>query len=134
MTNMTPTPRAKGFSLPSLLKVVAGTESAQESYPYYMQFGKEDDERFWFYNSMHFPEPMCVFDMITAEAAYCALGSANPRVYSLPTTLGIDCRIINGRVYIGGNAVTDPAEIERRTREFQLRAFSYLENWERRLR
>ena len=62
--------KKKGFPLPSSLKVIAGTEVAQAAYPYYMQFSKEDDERFWFYNSMHFPEPMCVFDMITAEAAY----------------------------------------------------------------
>ncbi|MGB9068067.1 MAG: PEP-utilizing enzyme [Candidatus Acidiferrales bacterium] len=128
---MKATAKTKGFPLPSSLKVVPGTESLQAAYPYYMQFSKEDDERFWFYNSMHFPEPMCLFDMITAEAAYCALGSANTRVHSLPTTLGIDCRIINGRVYIGGNAVTDPAEIERRTKEFQLRAFYYYANWER---
>jgi pyruvate,water dikinase len=74
---------------------------------------------------------MSAFDMVTAEAAYCALGSANTRVHCLPTTLGIDHRIINGRVYIGGNAVTDPAEIARRTEEFQKRAFYYYENWER---
>ena len=80
---------------------------------------------------MHFPEPMSAFDMVTAEAAYCALGSANTRVHCLPTTLGIDYRIINGRVYIGGNAVTDPAEIARRTEEFQQRAFYYYANWER---
>jgi pyruvate, water dikinase len=123
--------KAKGFPLPSSLKVVAGTEGAQAAYPYYMQFTKEDDERFWFYNSMHFPEPMCVFDMVTAEAAYCALGSANTRIHCLPTTLGIDYRIINGRVYIGGNAVTDPAEIARRTQEFQRRAFYYYANWEK---
>jgi pyruvate,water dikinase len=110
--------------------VIAGTERAQAAYPYYVQFGKADDDRFWFYNSMHFPEPMSAFDMVTAEAAYCALGAANTRVHCLPTTLGIDHRIINGRVYIGGNAVTDPAEIERRTREFQQRAFYYYENWE----
>jgi pyruvate, water dikinase len=111
--------------------VLPGTERAQAAYPYYMQFGEGDDERFWFYNSMHFPEPMSAFDMITAEAAYCALGSANTRVHCLPTTLGIDYRIINGRVYIGGNAVTDPAEIARRTAEFQNRAFYYYANWER---
>jgi pyruvate,water dikinase len=52
-------------------------------------------------------------------------------VHCLPTTLGIDHRIINGRVYIGGNAVTDPAEIARRTEEFQKRAFYYYANWER---
>jgi pyruvate,water dikinase len=121
----------KTFPKPSSLEVVPGTDAAQAAYPYYMQFDAGDDQRFWFYNSMHFPEPMSAFDMITAEAAYCALGSANTRVHCLPTTLGIDYRIINGRVYIGGNAVTDPAEIARRTGEFKQRAFYYYENWER---
>jgi pyruvate,water dikinase len=128
---VTPPAAAKGFPLPSDLKVVPGTERAQSAYPYYMQFTEADDERFWFYNSMHFPEPMFHFDMVTGEAAYCALGSSNTRVHCLPTTLGIDQRIINGRVYIGGNAVTDPAEIARRTEEFQKRAFYYYANWER---
>jgi pyruvate, water dikinase len=123
--------KARSFPPPSSLSVVPGTEQVQAAYPYYMQFSKEDDERFWFYNSMHFPEPMCLFDTITAEAAYCALGSANTRVFSLPTTLGIDYRIINGRIYIGGNAVTDPAEIARRTEEFKQRAFYYYGNWEK---
>src|SRR5215831_5745159 len=119
------------FPAPSSLKVVPGTEAAQAAYPYYMQFTAADDQRFWFYNSMHFPEPMSAFDMVTAEAAYCALGSSTTRVHCIPTTLGIDYRIINGRVYIGGNAVTDPAEIARRTNEFQQRAFYYYGNWER---
>jgi len=123
--------KRNGFPAPSSLRVIPGTERAQAAYPYYVQFSPEDDQRFWFYNSMHFPEPMSVFDMVTAEAAYCALGSSTSRVHCLPTTLGIDHRIINGRVYIGGNAVTDPAEIERRTAEFQARAFYYYENWER---
>lgn len=121
----------KSFPVPSSLHVVKGTERAQAAYPYYMQFTKEDDTRFWFYNCMHFPEPMCAFDVTTAEAAYCALGAANTRVHSLPTTLGIDYRIINGRIYIGGNAVSDPAEIARRTEQFQQRAFYYYDNWER---
>src|SRR5246127_5844866 len=123
--------KPRGFPLPSSLEVVPGTERAQAGYPYTVQFGSEDDGRFWFYNSMHFPEPMSAFDMVTAEAAYCALGSSTTRVHCIPTTLGIDYRIINGRVYIGGNAVTDPAEIARRTQEFQQRAFYYYANWER---
>lgn len=123
--------KSKGFPLPSTLRVIPGTERAQAAYPYYMQFTREDDERFWFYNSMHFPEPMSAFDMVTAEAAYCALGSASTRVHSIPTTKGIDYRILNGRVYIGGNPVTDPDEIAQRTKEFQARAFYYFENWER---
>lgn len=124
-------PDQKSFPLPSSVKVVPGTETAQEAYPYYCQFMPEDDERFWFYNSMHFPEPMHHFDMITAEAAYCALGSFNTRVHVLPTTKGIDHRIINGRVFIGGVPVTDPEEIRERLSEFQQRAFYYYENWER---
>src|SRR5690606_32431223 len=121
---------SKGFPLPSSLQVVPGTEGAQAAYPYYMQFGPEDDARFWFYNSMHFPEPMHAFDSVTGEAADCALGAADPRVHCLPTTKGIDERIINGRIYIGGIAVTDPAEIAERTDEFMQRAFYYYENWE----
>jgi pyruvate,water dikinase len=34
-------------------------------------------------------------------------------------------------VYIGGVGVTDPAELEERTAEFQQRAFYYYEHWER---
>src|SRR6202050_1866461 len=123
--------KPREFPLPSSVKVVSGTERAQAAYPYHIQFSKADDRKFWFYNSMHFPEPMSAFDMVTAEAAYCALGADNTRAHCLPTTLGIDHRIINGRVYIGGNAVTDPAEIARRTEEFQKRAFYYYANWER---
>ena len=123
--------KPKQFPLPSSLQVVPGTERAQAAYPYYTQFSAADDQRFWFYNSMHFPEPMSAFDMVTAEAAYCALGAVNTRVHCLPTTLGIDHRIINGRVYIGGNSVTDPAEIAARLEEFKKRAFYYYENWER---
>src|ERR1700731_1832954 len=124
-------PKLREFPLPSSVRVISGTEGAQAAYPYHIQFSKDDDQKFLFYNSMHFPEPMSAFDMVTAEAAYCALGAANTRVHCLPTTLGIDHRIINGRVYIGGNAVTDPQEIARRTVEFQKRAFYYYENWER---
>ncbi|WP_126173527.1 PEP-utilizing enzyme [Altericroceibacterium xinjiangense] len=121
----------KSFPLPSSVKVIPGTEAAQAAFPYYVQFTPEDDERFWFYNSMHFPEPMHHFDMITAEAAYAALGSFNTRVHVLPTTKGIDHRIINGRVFIGGVPVTDPAEIAERQELFQERAFYYYQNWER---
>ena len=121
----------KSFPLPSSVKVIPGTEGAQAAHPYYVQFSPEDDERFWFYNSMHFPEPMHHFDMITAEAAYCALGAFNTRVHVLPTTKGIDHRVINGRVFIGGVPVTDPDEVQARAAEFQQRGFYYYENWER---
>tara|TARA_A100001391_G_scaffold130111_2_gene89376 strand:+ start:18929 stop:20752 length:1824 start_codon:yes stop_codon:yes gene_type:complete len=120
----------KSFALPSSIKVIEGTEAAQAAYPYYTQFVPEDDQKFWFYNSMHFPEPMHHFDMITAEAAYVAMGAFNTRVHCLPTAKGVDHRIINGRVYIGGVVVTDPDEIAERVAEFQQRAGHYYANWE----
>jgi pyruvate,water dikinase len=118
------------FPLPSEVEPVAGTEDAQ-FYPYFTKVGKGDDERFWFYNGMHFPEPMPAFDTITAEAPYISLGAYNTRVFAVPTVLGIDHRIINGRVYISAVPVFDPAEIERRLALFQERAGYYFSNWDR---
>ncbi|MEJ2761686.1 MAG: PEP-utilizing enzyme, partial [Gammaproteobacteria bacterium] len=107
-----------------------GTEGWQDMYPYYTRFQPEDDQRFWFYNSMHFPEPMPAFDIITAEVPYHGMGAFTSRVFAFPTALGVDHRIINGRIYITANTVTDPAEIERRLAVFQKRAGHYYENWD----
>ena len=104
------------FPLPSEIADVPGAEGWRSMYPYYTRFQPADDQRFWFYNSMHFPEPMPVFDTITAEIPYTALGANTARVFVFPTTLGIEHRIVNGRIYITAIPVTDPAEIERRPR------------------
>jgi pyruvate,water dikinase len=100
-------------------------------YPYFTRFQPGDDQRFWFYNSMHFPEPMPAFDAITAEIPYTAIGANTARVFVLPTTLGIEHRIVNGRVYITAIPVTDPAEIGRRAEIFSERAGYYYGNWNR---
>ena len=117
------------FPLPSEIAPVPGTEAAQEMYPYFTRVGPEDDKRFWFFNAMHFPEPMTAFDAITAEAPYIALGAYNSRVFAIPTAKGVDHRIINGRVYISAVPVTDPAEIGSRLELFQDRAFYYYGKW-----
>lgn len=98
-------------------------------YPYFSHVQPEDNERFWFYNSMHFPEPMSAFDMITVEAPYHAMGAFVTRVFAFPTAMGIDYRVINGRIYITANTVQDPEEIQRRLQVFQERASHYYENW-----
>ncbi len=117
------------FPLPSQVGTVAGAEDWQDMYPYYTRFQPADDERFWFCNSMHFSNPMPAFDVITAEVPYHAMGAFTTRVFAFPTALGIDYRILNGRVYITANAVSDAAEIERRLEIFQQRAGHYYENW-----
>ena len=44
--------------LPSEIADAPGAEGWRSMYPYFTRFQPEDDQRFWFYNSMHFPEPM----------------------------------------------------------------------------
>ena len=119
------------FPLPSQIEDVPGAENWRSMYPYFTRFQPEDDNRFWFYNAMHFPEPMPAFDVITAEIPYTAIGANTARVFVFPTTLGIEHRIVNGRIYITAIPVTDPAEIERRLAIFQERAGYYYGNWDR---
>ena len=117
------------FPMPTSIAAVPGAENWQSMYAYFTRVQPGDDERFWFYNSMHFSEPMSAFDMITAEAAYHAMGAYVTRVFAFPTAMGIDYRVINGRVYITANTVTDPDKIQERLAVFQKRAGHYYENW-----
>ncbi|MGA2415908.1 MAG: PEP-utilizing enzyme [Candidatus Sulfotelmatobacter sp.] len=123
--------KPRSFLLPSQIAAVPGAEGWEKMYPYYTKFQPEDDRRFWFYNAMHFPEPMPAFDAITGEVAYEGLGAFTTRIFVFPTTLGIEHRIVNGRIYITANPVADPEEIGRRLELFQERAGYYYENWDR---
>src|SRR5438874_4017230 len=128
---MDPNASAPRFPLPSEIADAPGAENWRSMYPYFTRFQPGDDNRFWFYNSMHFPEPMPAFDAITAEIPYTAIGANTTRLFVLPTTLGIEHRIVNGRVYITAIPVTDPAEIGRRAEIFNERAGYYYQNWDR---
>ncbi|GAA1262568.1 PEP-utilizing enzyme [Pseudonocardia aurantiaca] len=120
----------RSFPLPSQIAAAAGAEGWESMYPYFTRFQPEDDQRFWFYNAMHFPEVIPAFDGITSEIPYTAIGANTARLFSFPTTMGIEYRILNGRVYITANAVTDPARIQERLTDFQERAGHYYANWD----
>jgi pyruvate,water dikinase len=120
----------QGFPLPSQIADVPGAENWRSMYQYFTRFQPDDDKRFWFYNSMHFPEPIPAFDSITSEIPYQAIGANTARLFVFPTTLGIEHRIVNGRVYITANPVLDPAEIGRRAEVFGPRAGHYYEHWD----
>ena len=115
-----------------------GARAGRTMYPYYARFDEErreaDEQRFWFWNSMHFPVPMPAFDAICIDTAYQALGTWQNRVFAVPPAMGIDWRCINGYIYISGNPVTDPAKIAERAEFFQKRAGLLLRELERPLR
>jgi pyruvate,water dikinase len=128
-------PRAEAkFLSPFDVPTPDGAEGWEEMYPYYLLFDPErraaEENRFWFYNGMHFPEPMPAFDMITAESCYLSIGLYQGRVFQIPTVLGIEHRVVNGYVYITANEVSDPAEIEKRLAVFLPRIGFYYENWD----
>jgi pyruvate,water dikinase len=127
------TPALGAFPSPHSIETPPGCEGWEEMYPYYAVFDEHrretDENRFWFWNSMHFPMPMPAFDVICIDSPYQAVGSWQNRVFAVPPAMGIDYRIVNGYVYISGNPVTDPAKIAERAGFFQKRAGYYYENW-----
>src|SRR3954452_7346614 len=125
---------AARFQSPFEVEQPAGSEGWESMYPYYALFSEErragEEQRGWFRDGMHFPEPIFPFDFVTADSPYLSLGQANSRIFLVPPALGIDHRVLYGRVYMSANGVADPAEIGRRAEQFQQRAGYYFQNWD----
>lgn len=126
-----------GFPSPHDDFTIPGTEGWERMYPYYYRFARGESERrayeessFWFHDGLHYPEPVYPFDMIWDEAWFLALSQYNTRVFVLPSALGVDHRIINGRIYVAPVSVKDPGEISRRVELFRERAGYYYQNWD----
>ncbi|MFO1302001.1 MAG: hypothetical protein U1F17_16835 [Burkholderiaceae bacterium] len=118
-------------------KAIPGTEGWERMYPYQYQFVTDDPQRnqyeketFWFYDGLHYPEPLYPFDTIWDEAWYLALSQFNNRIFMVPPVRGVDHRIINGYVYISPVPVKDPEEIGKRVPNFMERAGFYYKNWD----
>ncbi len=129
----TTAPKAGAFPSPYEIEPPAGCEGWKEMYPYYALFDERrrdtDENRFWFWNSMHFPVPMPAFDVICIDSPYQAVGAWQNRVFAVPPAMGIDYRCVNGYIYISGNPVTDPDKIAERAQFFGQRAGYYYQNW-----
>jgi phosphohistidine swiveling domain-containing protein len=125
---------AGSFPSPYEIETPPGCEGWEEMYPYYALFDErrreQDEQRFWFWNSMHFPLPMPAFDLACADIPYMGIATWQNRVFAVPPVMGIDYRVVNGYIYISGNPVTDPAKIAERAEFFQKRAGYYFENWD----
>jgi phenol phosphorylase subunit alpha len=124
------------FPSPHEVETIPGTEGWERMYPYHYQFSTEDPERkkyeegmFWFYDGLHYPEPMYPFDIIWDEAWFLSLSQYNNRIFIVPPAMGIDHRIVNGYIYITPLPVLDQEEIPKRVENFMKRAGYYYQNW-----
>ncbi len=122
------------FPSPFDVPTPEGCEGWEELYPYYYLFSEErrefEDSKFWFFDGMHHPEVLYPFDTITSESWWVALGEMNSRVYIVPPALGIDQRVLNGRLYISANAIMDEEVVGARVAHFMERAGYYYEHWD----
>ena len=112
----------------------AGAEDWASMYPYFtvpQPEGQEDEDgRLWFADTMHWSRAVHPLDSIGAEAVYLGAGQNSARIFALPTSLGLDMRIVNGYVYISPTGITDPELINERLAHFQERAGFYYANWD----
>ena len=120
------------FPSPYDLSPPAGAEDWKSMYPYYMCFRDErrveEEGKFWFCDSQHWPQPFKPFDSLTVEFAVKCLGQYNTRHYLVPPANGLEVRFHNGYCYLSPLAVA-PELIPARVEQFMQRAGHYFMNW-----
>ena len=123
----------KSFPKPSELPVPEGAEGWEDIYPYYLVFQDElkaqEDEKFWFCDSQHWPTVFKPFETIGGEFAVKCLGQYNARHLMIPTAKGIDFRVHLGYLYMSPIPVPDD-EVASRIEDFEARVGHYFANWE----
>lgn len=124
------------FPRPSDLEVPAGAEGWEKIYPYYLTFRdnlmEEEDQKFWFCDSQHWPTVFKPFETIGGEYAVKCLGQYNARHLMVPTAKGIEFRVHLGYLYMSPVPVPQD-EVAERVPEFQARISYYFQNWDRML-
>lgn len=126
----------KSFPKPSDLPVPAGAEGWEEIYPYYLVFQdalkEQEDAKFWFCDSQHWPTVFKPFETIGGEFAVKCLGQYNARHLMIPNANGIDFRIHLGYLYMSPIPVPEE-QIAARVPDFEARIGHYFANWESKL-
>lgn len=104
----------------------------KDLYPYFLVFQdnlrEQEEEKFWFCDSQHWPNVFKPFDALTVEFAVKCLGQYNTRHYLIPPANGVDYKIHNGYCYMSPVAVA-PEKIADRVPQFMERAGHYFQNW-----
>ena len=89
-----------------------------------------DEDRFWFQDGMHWPEPIHPFDAVVVEALFVGLNQTSARLFAIPPSLGAEYRLLGGYVYSSPNVVTDAAAVARRAELFEQRGGYYYRHWD----
>ena len=130
---MTTKPERESFPSPFEVPIPPACEGWEEMFAYHALFSEEcrpaDEERFWFQDALHCPEPFPPFDAVWFDCAVAAMNQANARLFVLPPSLGVEYRVLNGYVYASANSVADADELARRTELFASRGGYYYRNW-----
>ena len=123
----------KSFPKPSELAVPAGAEGWEKLYPYYLVFQDklkdEEDAKFWFCDSQHWPTVFKPFETIGGEFAVKCLGQYNARHLMIPNANGIEFRIHLGYLYMSPIPVPED-QIAARVPLFEERVGHYFQNWD----
>ena len=122
----------KTFPKPSQISVPAGAEGWEKLYPYNLVFQNlsgNEDEKFWFCDSQHWPTVFKPFETIGGEFAVKCLGQYNTRHLLIPPANGIEFKIHLGYLYMSPVAVPED-QIPARAPEFERRAGHYFQNWD----
>ena len=122
------------FPSPFELEPPQDVEGWEELYPYCVQFGggrrEYEDNRFWFWDSMHWGTAMTPWESTILEMAIVSLSQFNSRHYRIPPADGIDFRVLYGYPFFSPVTIEDGARIEARVPEFLERAGFYFANWD----
>jgi pyruvate,water dikinase len=131
---VTSEPATRTFPSPFDVPAPAGAEDWRRLYPEYYLFSDErrdfEENKFWFFDGLHNPEPIYPFDAIMTESWWVFLNQFLTRVWQVPPASGIDQRLVNGYLYVSPTTIDDPAEIEQRVPVFLERAGQYYANWD----
>ena len=122
-----------GFPSPLEVTVPSECEGWEELYPPHALFAEDrrafEESRFWFQDSVHYAEPYYPFDVVCLDSLLTGFSQASARLFVVPTSLGLEQRILGGYVYLSPNSITDEATIARRAELFARRGGHYYEHW-----
>jgi len=109
-------------------------EGWEELYPPHLLFAEDrrafEESRFWFQDAVHYAEPYYPFDALLVDYLGVNLSQTSARWFAVPTSLGVETRILGGYVYLSPNSITDEATISARAELFAARSGYYYEHWD----